>query len=382
MKKILIFIDWFLPGYKAGGPVRSVANMVEHLNNEFEFYVVTRDTDYLENIPYYNVVSNNWNNFIPNVKVYYADDNNSSLKQWRRLIREIKPDVVYINGIYSKYFSIYPLIAAKLEKIKKFGKIIVAPRGMLGFGALSIKPLKKKIFLYIIKKMGIFKNIYWHATAETEKYEIISNIGNAKVFVAENLPSAKIKNGFSAKIKDKDKLQLCFISRVNRKKNISFALSVLSKLNKNINIEYDIFGPIDDVHHWNECQTIIKKIPDNIKVEYKGVLKHEAVIDNLKNYHAFLFPTLNENFGHIILESFMAGRPVIISDQTPWRDLQNKNAGWDLPLNENQFIETINQIANMEQPEYDTLCKGAFNLAEEFVNNEEFVEKYKGMFEL
>jgi len=26
-KKILVFIDWYLPGYKAGGPVRSMANI-------------------------------------------------------------------------------------------------------------------------------------------------------------------------------------------------------------------------------------------------------------------------------------------------------------------------------------------------------------------
>ncbi|MBI9061941.1 MAG: hypothetical protein JEZ14_08115 [Marinilabiliaceae bacterium] len=45
-KKILIFIDWFLPGYKAGGPVRSMANMVEYLMEEYDFFIVTRNTDY------------------------------------------------------------------------------------------------------------------------------------------------------------------------------------------------------------------------------------------------------------------------------------------------------------------------------------------------
>jgi hypothetical protein len=118
-KKIMIFIDWFLPGYKAGGPVRSVANMVEHLNNEFDFYIVTRNTEYLENMPYKNIISNYWNDFCHNVKVYYTDNNNISLKLWRKLIREIRPDVAYVNGIYSKYFSIYPIIASKRERLKK-----------------------------------------------------------------------------------------------------------------------------------------------------------------------------------------------------------------------------------------------------------------------
>ena len=37
-KKILIFIDWFLPGINSGGPVRSYFNMISHLEEEFDFY--------------------------------------------------------------------------------------------------------------------------------------------------------------------------------------------------------------------------------------------------------------------------------------------------------------------------------------------------------
>jgi len=70
-KKILIFIDWFLPGYKAGGPIRSVANLTAHLFSEFEFLIITRNNDYLEKSPYPNVKANQWVNFSENIKVYY-----------------------------------------------------------------------------------------------------------------------------------------------------------------------------------------------------------------------------------------------------------------------------------------------------------------------
>ena len=36
-KKVLICIDWFLPAYKAGGPIQSISNMVNHLKNHIEF---------------------------------------------------------------------------------------------------------------------------------------------------------------------------------------------------------------------------------------------------------------------------------------------------------------------------------------------------------
>ena len=37
-------------------------------------------------------------------------------------------------------------------------------------------------------------------------------------------------------------------------------------------------------------------------------------------------PSKGENFGHIIMESLAASTPVIISDLTPWKDLENARA--------------------------------------------------------
>ncbi|MEM9024054.1 MAG: hypothetical protein AAGB22_09950, partial [Bacteroidota bacterium] len=59
--RVLLFADWFLPGYKAGGPIRSCANLIAQLQDSYEFLVVTRDTDYCETTPYPEVTSNAWN---------------------------------------------------------------------------------------------------------------------------------------------------------------------------------------------------------------------------------------------------------------------------------------------------------------------------------
>ena len=70
-KTVLIFIDWFLPGYKAGGPIRSVANLITHLRNDFKFLVITRNTDYCETIPYKEIQSDQWNILPDGIRVYY-----------------------------------------------------------------------------------------------------------------------------------------------------------------------------------------------------------------------------------------------------------------------------------------------------------------------
>ena len=45
--QVLVFIDWYKPYYKAGGPVRSMVNLVEHLSDRIDFHIVTSDRDYM-----------------------------------------------------------------------------------------------------------------------------------------------------------------------------------------------------------------------------------------------------------------------------------------------------------------------------------------------
>ena len=61
----------------------------------------------------------------------------------------------------------------------------------------------------------------------------------------------------------------------------------------------------------------------------------------------FFLPSFSENFGHAINEALSVGVPVLISDKTPWRNLQEKGMGWDLSLdNRRAFIEVIEAMAS------------------------------------
>jgi hypothetical protein len=58
--KLLIFSDWFYPGYKAGGPIKSVTNLSIALQKEIDVFVFTADTDLNETKPYPNIQANTW----------------------------------------------------------------------------------------------------------------------------------------------------------------------------------------------------------------------------------------------------------------------------------------------------------------------------------
>ena len=151
-KKILIFTDWFLPGHKAGGPIRSIANLSEFLAEYADVFIFTSNMDLGDQEAYPGIHSDQWTSTDLGYQVYYSSTKHLNYNRVKNVIHEIAPDLLYVNVIFSKKFSIFPLrVAAKQTKLKT----IVAPRGMLGAGALSIKPFKKKIFLFIVK--NIFK---------------------------------------------------------------------------------------------------------------------------------------------------------------------------------------------------------------------------------
>jgi hypothetical protein len=60
-QRILVAANVYLPGYFAGGPVRSIAGLVESLGDEFEMLVVTSDRDLKASSPYTDVQLDAWN---------------------------------------------------------------------------------------------------------------------------------------------------------------------------------------------------------------------------------------------------------------------------------------------------------------------------------
>ena len=77
----------------------------------------------------------------------------------------------------------------------------------------------------------------------------------------------------------------------------------------------------------------------------------------------------------------LAGRPVLISDQTPWIKLHQTNAGWDLPLNDpGKFTMVIEEMALYNQQEFDVAAKAAWQYANNFISNPQLTLPYHKLF--
>lgn len=379
MQKLLIFYDYFSPAFKAGGPIRSLNNLVHLIHQEVEIYIYTAAID-LDNLPL-QVEKDKWVPFLKNVLVFYGSKKNLSIFAILKNLRRLEPDAVYINGIFTPYAVLFPLISLKLYQRSKTKpiKIVLAPRGMLQKGALALKAGKKDIYLKMFRLFGLHKGLYWHATDQQELEDIKFFEGKGKyVEVIGNVPVFPIM--VQGKQKATETFRLVTVSLVARKKNHHFILKCLKILPKEISIMYDIYGPVKDAEYWKLLEREIQNLPSNIRVTYKGAIQPDQVSDKLNQYDCFVLPTLGENFGHAIFEAMGAGLPVLISDQTPWRSLEKEKAGWDLPLEEKLWIDKLTEIAAIEDAEWQQWQEGAYFYAMEHLKKQNLKEQYMALF--
>lgn len=378
-KKVLVLVKCYVPGFKSGGPIQSVKNLVENLSGKFDFYLVTSDRDSGDTKPYQGVETEKWTQ-VGNANVYYTNRDNLNITKLKKILQSVQYEVLYLNSFFSHKFSILPLVLFKMNKLPN-KSAVVAPRGEFSEGALSLKSLKKRIYINTAKLFGLYDNVKWHATNEFEK-AAIQTIFKQKtdITVAGNLTPNYRNLIYDKEIEKKpNELKLVSISRIVPMKNLLQSLKVLSKIEGKI--KFSIYGPLEDKAYWAECENIISKLPDNIEVTYKGLVEHSEVMKVHKENHVFFLLTLGENFGHSISEALIGGCPVIISDRTPWKDLGNHNVGWEIPLeDEERIIEKINYFLSLDNEQYLAMSKSAFEYGKEKSNKAEDLNTYVELF--
>ncbi len=374
----MVFTDWYEPAFKAGGPIRSCVNFAAHMKADYDIYIFTGDRDLGDTKAFRAIETNRWLDS-DGVYLFYASPGALNWENILVQVQDIKPEYIYLNNMYSRYFTIYPLLMKRLGFIK--AKVVLAPRGMLQEGAIRFKSGKKKKFLSVLNFLGVPKHIHAHATDEQEKADIYTYLPRVnKVTVIPNFSPATQSAPAYLK-KNKGELRAVFISRLAQKKNILFFLSLLSQLPMHMQLFFTIRGSMEDEGYWQECLNCIANLPANISVQFEGPVENNEVTSVIQQHHVFVLPTLGENFGHAIFEALGAGRPVLISDQTPWRNLQEHHAGWDLPLSdEKAFVQVLQEVTSMDDEAFQRWSAGAWQYAKNFTESSKLKEKYKELF--
>ena len=373
--KILVLSDWYLPGYKAGGPIQSLSNLVENLKGEFNFSLVSRNTDYLESSPYPNLAADQWIEG-DGLNLHYISAKKLNYSNLRAILMEEEYDVVYLNSMFSYYFTLLPLWFLR----GRGTHIVLAPRGMLAKSALGIKPIKKRVFLFICSVLGLFKNICFQATSEQELLDIRMVFGSAVLTkFAPNISASVPDLSGAARQKDAGSVNLISVARIAPEKNLLYALNILKQVVGKVN--FDIYGAVYAEQYWRMCKEVIASLPENITVEVHQGVNRSELFPLLEKSHFLFLPSKGENFGHIIMESLSCGCPVIISDQTPWKSLELSNIGYDIKLiSEDEFIKAIEACVKMNQVKYNQKSESSIEYAKNYAANSDSVQLNMALF--
>lgn len=369
--KILIIMGGFFPGQNYGGPPVSINNFCSLLEDE-DIYIICKDHDLGEK-KRYKSINPGWNDR-GNCKVFYLSDKDYSYSNLNKITEELNPDLIYLQSLFSKSTLLGLKIAQNNNK-----KVLLAPRGELNDGAFK-KTYKKVPYIYYLKCRGLLKGVMFQGTSKEEILSIKKHlrIHGDKIYELPNIPSLPNKE-YSKEEKYPGKGKFVFVSRIHPKKNLLSAIRFFKNIEGNI--EFDIYGPIEDFQYWDSCKEEISKLQSNIEVNYCGIISHTDVHNVFSKYDAFVFPTLSENYGHVIAEALSVGTTVIISDQTPWNEINIKGVGHAIPLNQKDaFSKAIQEIVDMDDKDIEILNEKAVQYIREKNKNNELRNKYKNCF--
>ena len=371
--KILVFTDWFYPGSQAGGPIQSLISMMKYSSDSF--YVITRDTDLNSSTPYSSVRSNSWQtSFQENIQVYYLNEDSLNEDFIFNFYNEIKPDRIYLNSMWSPKFSLLPLKV--FRSIGFNNNVFLAPRGMLKPAAFKQKGFKKKLFLLFSRFTKIYSNITWHATSEIEKEEILHKFPKGNIRIAPNISNATV----TSRVKEMSSpVRILTVGRISPEKGYYEALDAIRSCNPKKAVQWDIVGLKENAELVRVMLNAEQEF-SSIKIQMHGHKNQDELKAFYEKAHLFFLPSRGENYGHAIAEALSYGTPVVISDSTPWKNLEAEFAGKSSSLNSMDLVESLDFFFNLSNDDYQLWSQGAANYAKLHVNSQETLALNKNLF--
>ncbi|MEX2595454.1 MAG: glycosyltransferase family 4 protein, partial [Salibacteraceae bacterium] len=327
--------------------------------------VLTRNRDWFDPTPY-ALEADQWLTKGRESVFYVSRD------IWIRILKMVVAfdgDVIYFNGFYSPKFNALPLIYFLATGTNK--QLIVAPRGMLNSNAIALKSFQKKRLISMYKLLGIQRKVLFHATDDKELQAIKSVYPSANICTLSNVPP--IVDAGSKNLDD----DLIFIS-VGRLSKVKNTLGLIEIFRSVLSNKVFFIGSADNKSYERACLDLTTSSKHII---IKGAMPPSGVKELYNQRSIFVSMTTGENFGHAIIEAMAAGCPVIISDQTPWNDLEDFGAGWVIPLDQpERWQQQLKACSEMSADEYHKFSDRAKQYVREKFDFDEIRKQYLNLF--
>lgn len=346
--RTVICTDWFPPSVAGGGPARSLEAVVEILRDA-QLTVITRDRDLGSSDPYAAEVR--WSRSRADIRYVRATGAAGPLRVARELVRS-RPEVLYVNSLFSTAFGLLPILLVAM-RILRPRKVVLAPRGELAAGALRLKRWKKMVFLIVM--MPVYRRIVdvFHATAPTEHDDIRRRVGSASIKVVSNVakPLPPVPVGERLRNRRRPVFEALYLGRISPKKNLHNVIRAAAACD--VRLSLGVAGPVHDQGYYRACAQLAGAVPEHVQVNWLGTQDRDQVPALLRTACLLVHPSLDENFGHAIVEALMTGCPVVVGPSTPWSAEIDGRAGVVVDPDDYLAIaKAIDWVATISDDEY------------------------------
>lgn len=285
-------------------------------------------------------------------------------------LRVYKPTIFYSSMMY---VNVVAGLAAKLSSYK--GKLFFSEHSHVSAVFATNKNFTFKVIFQLAKWLYKGSNGIVCVSQGVEE-DLRSLIGNIKTWVINNPVESLLD--LNTKV-SKDRFRAISIGRLDRDKNFKFLIEtfadVLSELDDRDNYELYILG---EGYERKNLEKLIVNLDLTGKVFLPGFVESPGELLNASDL--FVFSSVREGFGNVLVEALSCGLPVISSDckSGPSEILLNGDVGVLVAVNDKEAFK--NAIVQAIKTRNTDQCRSKrIERANDF-SVENIVNKYESLF--
>lgn len=347
----------------SGGTTTYLQLLAKELGKRVELYIVTHASE--------NPVE------IENCQVYYI----ASLRhiremkrQWMHWLDELEPDVVHVNTCWMPQCALVQQWAQRLGY-----KVVLSPHGMLEPWIMKRHYWTRKVpALLLYQRKAVRKADYLHATAESEKENLLRLGYNRNVAVVAN--GIDVEH-IALKSTWKRNRQLLFLSRIHVKKGIEFLLEAVAMLKDDLqDYTVNIAGE-GEAAYIEQLKAKAQSWGIGPLVRFCGGVYGDEKWKLFRQADLFVLPTYSENFGIVVAEALASGTPVVTTKGTPWEELNTCHCGWWTEIGTKPLAEVLKEFLSLDEKELEVMGRNGRKLVEEKYSAKKMAEDMVRVYE-
>lgn len=339
--RVLHITPAFYPATAWGGFTQSVPGLCDALarNDEVELRVLTTDSDgprTKRRVP----VKAFPEKFPAGYEVYYCRRLLGQSVSFGLLIRLWSmvrwAQVVHLNATYS-FPTIPTLLVCKL-----LGKPLVwSPRGALQRWQGTTRSQAKSAWEKLCNLLCDPGRVVLHLTSEEERVESAPRIPRARAKIIHNgidLPNlnghGKERNG---------NLRLLYLGRLHPIKGIENLLRAVAKARNDVTLS--VCGDGEPAYR-QTLERLSSELSLNRRVTFRGSIGAESKARQFQEADLCVVPSFKENFSMVVAESLSHAVPVVVSDGTPWKQVDQMGCGRCVPNTPEELAKAIDSLSD------------------------------------